>query len=265
MILPSDSLASVALGIAAALTYAVAAISSKGAARVARGALMAAWLAHGAMLVLTLFIEPPRFGFAPALSMTGWLALTIYGVESRMFPQLHAQRILSGLGAVVVLLALLFPGALLQADSPWLAVHLALGITSYGLFAAAVIHAWLMRRAETRMREAGVPDGGIPLLTLERLTFQFVLAGFVLLTATLLFGWLFGETLYGPGRAWRWDHKTVFSLLAWITFALLLLGRWRFGWRGRRAVRVLYTGSGLLLLGYAGSRFVLEVVLRRMA
>jgi ABC-type uncharacterized transport system permease subunit len=44
-----------------------------------------------------------------------------------------------------------------------------------------------------------------------------------------------------------------------------LLGRLRFGWRGRKAVRVLYAGSLLLLLAYAGSRFVLEVVLKRPA
>jgi ABC-type uncharacterized transport system permease subunit len=35
------------------------------------------------------------------------------------------------------------------------------------------------------------------------------------------------------------------------------------GWRGLKAVRVLYLGAGLLLLGYAGSSFVLEVILRR--
>lgn len=58
-------------------------------------------------------------------------------------------------------------------------------------------------------------------------------------------------------------HKAVFSLLAWLTFAVLLLGRARFGWRGRRAARVLYAGAALLLLAYAGSRFVLEVVLGR--
>jgi ABC-type uncharacterized transport system permease subunit len=43
----------------------------------------------------------------------------------------------------------------------------------------------------------------------------------------------------------------------------LLFGRYQFGWRGRRAVRVVYTGSALLLLAYAGSRFVLEVILDR--
>ncbi len=46
---------------------------------------------------------------------------------------------------------------------------------------------------------------------------------------------------------------------------MLLLGRARFGWRGRVAVRVLYIGSLLLLLAYVGSRFVLEVVLGRAA
>jgi ABC-type uncharacterized transport system permease subunit len=105
----------------------------------------------------------------------------------------------------------------------------------------------------------------LPLLTLERLTFRFVNAGFVLLTATLLAGWLFSESLYGVGKAWKWDHKTIFSVLSWLAFAVLLIGRAQFGWRGRTAVRVLYAGSGLLLLAYVGSRFVLEVVLGRMA
>jgi ABC-type uncharacterized transport system permease subunit len=55
----------------------------------------------------------------------------------------------------------------------------------------------------------------------------------------------------------------VFTLLSWLTFAALLVGRSAFGWRGRRAVRVLYIGAALLLLGYVGSRFVLEVLLGR--
>jgi ABC-type uncharacterized transport system permease subunit len=53
------------------------------------------------------------------------------------------------------------------------------------------------------------------------------------------------------------------SVLAWVVFALLLLGRWRLGWRGRQATRWLYAGAGLLLLAYVGSRFVLEVLLQR--
>ena len=90
-----------------------------------------------------------------------------------------------------------------------------------------------------------------------------VLAGFLLLSATLLLGILFGGQLYGVKAPLKWNHKTAFSVLAWLTFATLLFGRARFGWRGRRAASVLYIGSGLLLLAYVGSRFVMEVVLGR--
>ncbi|KAB7630681.1 cytochrome C assembly family protein [Verminephrobacter eiseniae] len=261
MILPGASPVSWLLALAATLAYAVpAALAAR--RNMAAAALLVAWILHGAVLVGGLWGDSPRFGFAPVLSMTAWLVLTVYAVEQQLFPQLQARWALAGLGAAAILLAMLFPGQPLHVTaSAWLPLHLALGIACYGLFAAAVVHAWLMTRAERHIRQGQDPHGGLPLLTLERLTFRFVGAGFVLLTATLLAGWLFGEALYG--RAWRWDHKAVFSLLSWLTFAALLLGRALFGWRGRNAVRVLYTGSALLLLAYAGSRFVLEVVLGR--
>ena len=251
--------------VGAAVAYAALALATS---RLSEGALrsmlLVAWLLHALTLVEALLGTPPRFGFAPALSMTVWLVLTVYAVERRLFPQLHAHWALAGLGSVAVILALIFPGTSYHAiASPWLPLHWALGIASYGLFAAAVAHGWLMVRAERAIRQAEQSDTGVPLLTLERLTFRFVEAGFVLLSATLLVGWWFAETLYGPGLAWKWDHKTIFSLLAWAVFAGLLIGRARLGWRGLKAIRVLYLGAGLLLLSYAGSRFVLEVILRR--
>ena len=265
MILASASPASLVLTLAAAAAYAVpAAGASRLSEQAARMALLAAWLLHAIVLAAGLLGSPPRFGFAPALSVTAWLVLTVYAVERQMFPQLEARWALAGLGSVAVLLTLVFPGSPLHpAASPWLPLHWALGIASYGLFAAAVVHAWMMTRAEKQIRQAADPHAGVPLLTLERLTFRFATAGFILLSATLLAGLLFSETLYGEGRSFKWDHKTVFSILSWLVFAFLLLGRLRFGWRGRKAVRVLYAGSLLLLLAYAGSRFVLEVVLGR--
>ena len=227
--------------------------------------LFAGWVLHGLMLAEGLLGEMPRFGFAPALSTTVWLVLAVYAIESRLLPQLQAQWALAGLGAAAVALAEIFPGSSYShVGSIWLPLHWAFGIACYGLFAAAVVHGWLMQRSERAMRSAAQSATGVPLMTLERLTFRFVEAGFVLLSATLLVGWLFAEQLYGPGLAWKWNHKTIFSVLAWLTFAGLLVGRARLGWRGLRAVRVLYLGSGLLLLGYAGSRFVLEVVLDRL-
>lgn len=263
MILPSASPVSWLLGIAAAVAYMVPAFkASRMQLAGTRVALWSAWALHAVALAAGLMSSTPHFGFAPALSITAWLALTVYAVEQQQFPQLQASWVLSLMGAAAVLLALVFPGQPLQvAASPWLSLHLALGIASYGLLAAAVVHAALMRRAERRIRLAEEPQSGMPLLAMERLTFRFVMAGFALLTATLAAGLLFSETLYG--RTWHWDHKAVFSVLAWCTFAALLLGRSRFGWRGRTAVRMLYAGAALLLLAYVGSRFVLEVLLGR--
>jgi len=269
MILASPSPLGVALGIATAVAYGITAAA---AARLNRSAtqwlLGLGWLLHAATLAIGLAGGQARFGFAPALSVTAWLVLTVYAIESRLYPHLNVRRVLALLGGVAVLLAIAFPGTPLHVTaSPWLPLHLALGIASYGLFGAAVVHAWLMSRAEKQIRQANsAANGGLPLLTLERLTFRFVTGGFVLLSATLVAGLLFSETLYGPSvRGWKWDHKTVFSVLAWLTFGVLLLGRARFGWRGRSATRVLYAGALLLLLAYVGSRFVLEVILHRAA
>lgn len=231
-----------------------------------RRALLIGWAAHAAAIVVDMAgigtgIPGARFGFAPALSATLWLVLAVYAVETQWVPLPGVRRALASLGVVAVVLAALFPGEFRpQIASPWAPVHWALGIASYGLFGAAVLHAAMLDAAERRLRLKRVaPDTtplGMPLLRLERLTFQFVAAGFALLSATLLLGWWFANP-------WRWDHKAVFSVLGWLVFAALLVGRRKLGWRGRPAVRWLYAGAALLLLAYVGSRFMLEVVLQR--
>lgn len=267
MILASASPTSLAATLVAAVCYAWPAIrGSRTPDTIARKWVLVAWVAHAAALVLGISGGDARFGFAPALSMTVWLVAAVYAIETQFFPQIQTRWALSAVGVAAVLLAEWFPGAHLSSNSSgWLALHLALGVACYGLFAASVMHAWLMARAESRIRLARDPHTGIPLLTLERLTYRLAAAGFALLSLTLVAGWLFSDVLYGPGHTWSWNHKTVFALLAWAVFAALLAGRQFAGWRGKRATRFLYAGSMLLLLAYVGSRFVLEVVLGRAA
>ena len=265
MILASTSPVQWVLSLLAALAYAWPALMAQRIRlRTAHGWVGTAWLLHACVLALAMLSQPAHFGFATALSVTAWLVATVYAIESWIYPQLPTRWTLSVLGAVAVLLAAMFPGSVMHAStSLWLPVHLAFAIACYGLFGMAVVHAWFMTLAEKRIRMAVDTHSGLPLLTLERLTYRFVAAGFLLLSATLAVGMLFGEAVYG--HAWRWDHKTVFSLLSWLTFAVLLAGRHFWGWRGKRAVKVLYAGSGLLLLAYVGSRFVIEIILQRSA
>jgi len=252
--------------IIALTAYMAAAVMGERFAQAVRGTLLVGWLAHALAIVvdtsgLGTAVLGARFGFAPALSVTVWLVLTVYGIESRFVPLPGVRRALALLGAVTVILAWAFPGELRpQASSVWAPVHWVLGIASYGLFGAAVLHGAMLNRAEQQLRQRGqsAPSAptGMPLLRLERLTFRFVAAGFIVLSAALLLGAWFANP-------WRWDHKTVFSMLGWLVFAALLGGRRAFGWRGPRATRWLYAGAGLLLLAYVGSRFVLEVLLHR--
>ena len=239
--------------------------------------LAVGWLAHAGLLALDISgwgrdLAGARLGFGPVLSLTVWLVLAVHAVESRFVPLPAVRRLLAVAGGLAVVLACLFPGEMRASLHAWAPVHWVLGVAAYGLFGAAVLRASMLDSAERALRHrrggplatgAGLSASasgpmGLPLLRLERLTFRFVEAGFVVLTLALVLGAL-------TAAQWRWDHKSVFSLLGWVVFAALLAGRhWR-GWRGRRATRWLYLGTALLLLAYVGSRFVFEVILGRGA
>lgn len=250
------------IALCALLAYGVAAWPGPERPRRDMAALLVGWVLHAALLVLDIGGSGggARLGFGPVLSLTVWLVLLVHGIESRLVPLPAVRQVLALAGAGAVLLAWAFPGdARLTSANPWAPLHWVLGVASYGLFGVAVLHASLLDAAERRMRLRQPGAGavlGMPLLRLERLTFRFVEAGFAVLTLALVLGVI-------TAARWRWDHKTVFSLLGWAVFAGLLAGRVFRGWRGRHATRWLYAGAALLLLAYVGSRFVLEVVLER--
>jgi len=97
------------------------------------------------------------------------------------------------------------------------------------------------------------------LQTMEALLFQMLAAGFVMQSLSLATGFMFVEDLFAQHLV----HKTVLSILAWFVFAILLWGRWRYGWRGKTAIRWTLGGFVSLLLAYLGSKMVLELVLGR--
>jgi ABC-type uncharacterized transport system permease subunit len=251
------------------------AAGAPGIARWERAAILAPLALHTWLLYQELVAAPGlRFGFGQALSVTLWLAVAIYWVESLFVNLEGMQALVLPVAAVCVLLPAVFPGlaAPPYASSPGFRAHLLLAMLAYSLFTIAALHAALMALLERRLhgghRDAGsgAPLVGAlarlpPLLTLERLLFRILAAGFVLLTATLATGALFSEELFG--RALQFNHKTLFAVLSWLIFGWLLAGRWCYGWRGRRALRWTLAGFVALLLAYVGSRFVVEVILGR--
>jgi ABC-type uncharacterized transport system permease subunit len=251
-----------------------------------RAAIVVPFVVHTWVLYQELFAAPAlRFGFGQALSVTLWLAVLIYWFESLYVNVEGMQALVLPLAAVAVLLPGVFPGLELTPDASAAAfrAHLALAMLAYSLFTIGALHALLMALLERRLHnragarsvttvppERVLPRAGVlagplaslpPLLTLERLLFRILTLGFVLLTLTLVTGVIYSEELFG--KAFRLNHKTLFAVLSWVIFGLLLAGRYAYGWRGRRALRWTLAGFVVLLLAYVGSRFVLEVVLGR--
>lgn len=241
-----------------------------------RVAILAPLALHAWLLEQGIFGGPElRFGFAFAVSAMLCLAVLIYWVESLFFSLVGMQPLVLGAAAIGVLLPAWFPGRLMaDAAAPDFKIHLGLAIVAYSVFTIALLHAVLMALADRLLHRKGAASDALsgnllhgpaaslpPLLTIERMFFRLVGVAFVLLTLVLATGMTLSESMFG--RAMRLNHETVFAVMAWLTFAVLLWGRLARGWRGRTALRWTVAGFVMVLLANVGTAFVLEVLLRR--
>jgi len=138
--------------------------------------------------------------------------------------------------------------------------HVLSSLIAYSLLALAALHA-IVLSIQNRFLHSHQPGGIIrllpPLKIMESLLFDLIVIGFICLSASLFTGLLFLENMFAQHLA----HKTILSITAWFVFAILLIGRGFFGWRGRTAIRWTLSGFVSLMLAYFGSKFVLEVLL----
>ena len=143
---------------------------------------------------------------------------------------------------------------------PGLIFHVVTSIVAYSILGLAAIHA-IVLSVQNSFLHKHQPGGLIrmmpPLTTMESLLFDAIIIGFICLSVSLASGMVFLEDMFAQHLA----HKTVLSILAWLVFAILLVGRWLVGWRGRTAIRWTLGGFISLMLAYFGSKFVLELIL----
>jgi len=205
--------------------------------------------------------------FAHALSLVGGLAVLVAWTSGmfRTLPQVAAV-VLPVAAACAILPAFSRSSHRFTfgAEEGLATAHITVALLAYALFVVAAMQAAVMTGLEKRLHR-GLPQAGAedspPLLTLERYEFRLIYAGFALLTLALASGFIFSEQMFG--KPVTFTHKNVFSVAGWAAFAILLFGRWRYGWRGRIALRWIIAGTLLLVLGYLGSKFVMEVLLHR--
>ncbi len=233
-----------------------------------------AWLLHGGSLWLTVFSSDAlRVGFSIMLSAALWISVLVYWLENRNFSLEGLKILLLPNAAVMAVLPVFFPGSLITLEGktvmfPW---HLGVALLAYSTLTIAAFHAMVMTIQDAHLHKLRSDQEKnwlysaierLPaLMTMEKVLFRLVFIGFILLTLTVLSGVIFSEQILGV--AFKWDHKTLLSLLSWALFGILLAGRrWR-GWRGKTVLSFTLGGFLTLLLAYVGSRFVLEVLLHR--
>lgn len=163
--------------------------------------------------------------------------------------------------AAVSVLAIHYKTGNTQIVGEAIQIHVFLSLLSYAVLALAAAQAILVsiqRRKLSKHKPGGFLRLLPPLDSTEDLLFTLLSAGFALLTLSLVSGFFFLENMFAQHLV----HKTVLSCIGWAIFAVLIFGRWKFGWRGKKAVTWTLAGFATLILAYFGSKIVLEILLK---
>ncbi len=230
---------------------------------VLRSIVVPALILHGLATYGTMNLpEGIHLGLVSVASLTALLVLVMVAVAGIARPVHSLFVLLFPLSALILLMSL-FPQRgppTFVGVSDALALHVLVSITAFSILLMAALQSILVGMAERYIRTKShilmlriLP----PLETMEHLLFVMLWVGFTGLTIAIASGFIQLDDMF----AQRVAHHTILSSAAWVVYVILLVGRSLFGWRGGAAARWTLVAFALLLLGYFGSKFVLEIVL----
>ncbi|WP_165010548.1 cytochrome C assembly family protein [Neisseria yangbaofengii] len=224
-----------------------------------------ALLVHGAALLLPVIRDQVLItGFGYSISLIVWLMLIMYCFGSFFYCLRGLQLLLYPCAALSLLLGMIFPGKFIGyeiSDVPFM-LHVGTSLLAYGLFGIVTLFAvliLLLNRSLHKRKMSSLVTFLPPLLSLEKLMFRGMLVGFVLLTYSVISGTFFAESVFG--KPITFTHKTIFGISSWLIYGGLLLKHSMMAWRGKKAAIWTIIGFSSLVLAYAGSKFVLEIIL----
>lgn len=204
-----------------------------------------------------------NLGITKSVSLVAWIMLVFVLIASFRLPLTNLLALILPLAAAGALTLLLtpddpvLPAASLSDPLIW---HIMISIVAYSILFMAACQSVLLAVLEHRLKSKQtlkllrlLP----PLQTMESLLFGLLWAGITALTLAIGSGFIFLDDMFEQ----RVVHHTVLALASWVLYAALLAGHRLLGWRGTTAVRWTLIAFSLLLLGYLGSKFVIEVLL----
>lgn len=202
-----------------------------------------------------------------SLLMVSWVTVVMYSLVAVRIPMGILESWVLLVAGILSLAPIVFVGDQPEPNSGsgLFKIHLVLSLIAYGLYGLATVHAILMAILEKRLHDGfELPHWGtLPsLVFMDQLLFRMLWVGFIFLTATDASGIFFSQQIFGKPLVW--NHKVVFSVVAWMIYGCLLAARYGWGIRGRKAAQWTLLGFLMLLMAFVGTKFVLEVVLHRV-
>jgi ABC-type transport system involved in cytochrome c biogenesis permease subunit len=129
--------------------------------------------------------------------------------------------------------------------------HITLSVAGEALFALASCAGamYLIQDRLIKYKTIGSFSRLLPSLKdLDKINYICLLWGFPLLTLGVLAGSIWARTVWGSH--WQWDPKQIWTLTAWLLYALLLHQRLAIGWKGHRVALFSLLAFILLLIGF---------------
>ncbi len=224
------------------------------------GLVALAWVAHGVDIGWrgTMHVHPAQ-SVREAIGFLAFIVTSGYLLASARYRLTLGGVVVMPVSLVLLVVARLSPVGEASDLSTLGRIHISLATVGVGVFAlASALSAIYMveERALKKKKFDGVAfkDHGAPLEALDRLSHRLIWVGFPIFTVALVLGaiWVskLGESLD------RLEYPL--AGVTWIAYAILLVSRQVYGWRGKRAAK-------LTLLGFATALSVLAIyLLRRM-
>ncbi len=215
---------------------------------------------HAASIYATVVTDAGlRIGFFPALSLTSLIVVLILIAISILQPlEIHGAVLFPIAGVCAIGGAYASSGpSITDSQLQW---HILASVMAYSILVLAAAQSVALAIQTHHLRTLH-PQGVLahlpPIDLMEKLLFQMVAAGFALLSISLLTGFLFLEDIFAQHLV----HKTTLTVIAWLMFGTLVVGRSLRGWRGKSALVWIVGGLTFLIVGYFGSKLVLEFIL----
>jgi len=204
--------------------------------------LFAGFFFHTLYLITEFYIlgVAPVISLKSSLSFFAWCIIGVYLVFHIRFRLKVLGSFVAPFTAVLMIISSVIPGAEAGVNpilrSAWFLAHVVTIFIGNGFFAITFISAvmYLIQECQIKRKSLGSISKRLPSLeTLDSINHYSIIYGFPFLTLGMITGVIYAQNALGS--YWRWDPKEVWTLITWLSYAMLLHERLAVGWRGRRA------------------------------